>query len=373
MDASVEVIMITAVNEIKTAVEAIKMGAYEYLVKPFEMSDVLTVIDRALEKKGLMNEVAYLKDELKRYHLFEKMVGKDGKMVKVFDLITTFAQGDGTVLIQGESGTGKELVARAIHNRSERKAMPFVVLNCAAIPSMLMESEIFGYNQGAFTGASRTTLGKLEIANKGTVFLDDIDCLEINMQAKLLRVIQEKEFERLGSNKVIKIDVRFLAASNKKLKKLIEQGKFREDLYYRLNVFPLELPPLRERKGDIPLLLGHYLKFFSEKNGTDAKAFSKKAIKALVRYEWPGNVRELQNLIERLCTVVKNPVIRLEDIRPYNNGKSTFDIEGLPLKDAMQTFEKRYIGNVLDSVYGSRTKAAEILGIHRNTLLRKLS
>ncbi|MBU0986669.1 MAG: sigma-54 dependent transcriptional regulator, partial [Proteobacteria bacterium] len=251
-DPNTEIIMVTAVNDVQSAVKAIKLGAYEYIIKPFIVDEVLTVIQRALEKRSLKKEVAYLRNALERYHPFEKMVGQDKKMRKIFDLISTIAQGDGTVLIQGESGTGKELVARAMHNRGARRSFPFVVINCAAIPSTLMESEVFGHNRGAFTGATSTSIGKFEIADKGTVFLDDIDSLDINMQAKLLRVIQEKEFERLGSNKVIKADVRFVAASNKDLNYLILQNKFREDLFYRLNVFPIKLPPLRERKSDIP-------------------------------------------------------------------------------------------------------------------------
>jgi DNA-binding NtrC family response regulator len=245
MDPNTEIIMVTAVKEVQTAVKAIKLGAYEYIVKPFVVDEALTIINRALEKRSLVKEVTYLRDELERHQTFERMVGEDKRMKEIFDLISTISQSDGTVLIQGESGTGKELVARAIHNLSSRKDGPFVVVNCAAIPATLMESVIFGYNQGAFTGAHSTTIGKLEIANKGTVFLDDIDSLDINMQAKLLRVIQEREFERLGSHKVIKIDVRVLAASNKSLVGLIADGKFREDLFYRLNVFPVDVPPLR--------------------------------------------------------------------------------------------------------------------------------
>ena len=267
IDPNTEIVMVTAVNEIQTAVKAIKLGAYEYIIKPFVVDDVLTVIKRALEKRGLVKEVTYLRSALERYHPFEEMVGKDKKMIKIFDLIETIAQSDGTVLVQGESGTGKELVARAVHNRSPRSYHPFVVISCAAIPPTLMEREIFGHNRGAFTGATSTSIGKLEIADKGTVFLDDIDSLDINTQGKLLRVIQEKEFERLGSTKLIKADVRFVAASNKDLKKMISQGNFREDLYYRLNIFPINLPPLRVRKSDIPLLLNHFLELFAKNTG----------------------------------------------------------------------------------------------------------
>jgi DNA-binding NtrC family response regulator len=371
LDANTEIIMVTAVNEIQTAVKAIKIGAYEYVIKPFNVDDVLTIIHRALEKRSLIKEVNYLRSELDRVKPFEKMVGKDKKMLAIFDLISIISDGDGAVLIQGETGTGKELVARAIHNRSIRRDQPFVVVNCAAIPSAVMESEIFGHNKGAFTGAIQTTLGKLEIANKGTVFLDDIDALDINMQGKLLRAIQEKEFERVGGNKVFKADIRFVAASNRNLKNLISQGEFREDLFYRLNVFPIKLPPLRDRKGDIPLLVSHFLEVCSKKAGKPPKHFSKRALNALIRYDWPGNIRELENLIERLSTIAKKPLIQLPDISSPTRG--TEKIKNMKLKDAVTEFEKRYIGEILESVDGNRKKASEILGIHRNTLLGKLN
>ena len=371
MDPNTEIIMVTAVKEIQTAVKAIKLGAYEYIIKPFVVDEVLSVINRALEKHSLVKEVAYLRHELKRYHPFEKMVGEDTKMNKIFELIATIAQSDGTVLIQGESGTGKELVARAIHRRSSRKGHPFVVINCAAIPSALMESEIFGHNKGAFTGAIHTSIGKLEIAPKGIIFLDDIDSLDINMQGKLLRVIQEKEFERLGSTKIIEIDVRFIAASNKDLEALISKGEFRQDLFYRLNVFPVKLPPLRERKDDIPLLLNHFLELHSKGGAVPAKRFSQEAIKILMKYDWPGNIRELENLVERLSTLCKEPIIHLKDIPMFTMTKT--EIKDMPLKEAIKTFEKQYVGAVLESVNWNRAKASKILGIHRNTLLAKIN
>jgi two-component system, NtrC family, response regulator AtoC len=366
-DPNTEIIMVTAVNEIQSAVKAIKLGAYEYIIKPFVVDDVLTLIRRALEKRRLVKEVAYLRNELERYHPFEKMVGKNRKMRKIFDLISTIAISDGTVLVQGESGTGKELVARAIHNRSNRRRQPFVVINCAVIPTTLMESKVFGHNRGAFTGAIGTSIG--ELADRGTVFLDDIDSLDVNMQAKLLRIIQEKEFERLGSTKVIKADVRFVAASNKNIKDLILQGNFREDLYYRLNVFPIGLPPLRDRGNDVLFLLGHFLEVNSKKTGKPPKRFSKRAVKVLMEYDWPGNVRELENLVERLFTITEGPVIHLEDHASFNIGNK--EIKGLPLKEAVSIFEKKYISEVLESVDGNRTKASVKLGIHRNTLLSK--
>jgi len=371
MDPNTEIIMVTAVKEIQTAVKAIKLGAYEYIIKPFVVDEVITVIHRALEKHSLLKEVTYLRTALERYQPFEKMVGKDMKMEKIFELISTISHSNGTVLIQGESGTGKQLVARAIHRLSSRKNKPFVVMSCAAIPATLMESEIFGHNKGAFTGAVNTVMGKLEIAHKGTVFLDDIDSLDINMQGKLLRVIQDKEFERLGSTKTIKIDVRFIAASNKDLEELISKGEFREDLFYRLNVFPVMLPPLRERRDDIPLLLHHYLEFHSKGGSIPPKRFSQVAINILMKYDWPGNVRELENLVERLSTLCKEPVIQLKDIPMFTMTKA--EIKDMPLKKAVKTFQKQYVGAVLESVNWNRTRAAEILGVHRNTLAAKLN
>ena len=370
LDPNPEVIMVTAVKEIQSAVRAVKLGAYEYIIKPFLVDDVINIINRALEKRNLMKQVTYLRNELERVRPFDQIIGQDERMNKVFDLISSFADSDGAVLIQGESGTGKELVARAIYRLSPRKDQPFVVIACAAIPPTLVESELFGYHKGAFTGALRTTLGKLEIANKGTVFLDDIDTLDVNMQAKLLRVIQEKEFERLGSTKVIKLDVRFLAASNKDLTQLIQAGAFREDLYYRLNVLPIHLPPLRQRKKDIPLLIDHFLRINAERSGKPAKSFSKEAVKTLVEYDWPGNVRELQNLVERCFTISRESVIQLQDISILSVTKPKID--GLSLKDAVDAFEQEYINEVLESVHGNRTQAASILGVHRNTLLSKL-
>ena len=338
IDPNVEVIMVTAVKEVQTAVQAIKLGANEYIMKPFVVDDIVTAVDRALEKRRLVKEVTYLRQELERYQPFEKMVGQDPSLLKIFELIATVSQSDGAVLIQGESGTGKELVARAIHNRSPRHADPFVVINCAAIPVTLMESELFGHTKGAFTGATSASIGKLEMAHKGTIFFDDIDSLEVNMQAKLLRVIQEKEFERLGSNKVIRIDVRFVAASNKDIKELILKEKFRDDLFYRLNVFPIELPPLRERRGDIPLLLEHFLALQAQKTGKALKRFNEKAVKALSEYDWPGNVRELQNLVERLFAITPGNIISIEDASPFNIRKRTVPI--VPLKKAVRNFEQ---------------------------------
>jgi transcriptional regulator with PAS, ATPase and Fis domain len=284
--------------------------------------------------------------------------------------VDTVAGSDGTVLIQGESGTGKELVARAIHKRGPRRDKPFVVINCAAIPATLMESEIFGHTQGAFTGATRASIGKLEIAHRGTVFLDDIDSLEISMQAKLLRVIQEKEFERLGSTKVIKIDVRFVAASNKDLRQLVAAGGFREDLYYRLNVFPIQLPPLRQRRSDIPLLLEHFVQLHAKNSGAAPKQFSTRAVNALANYAWPGNVRELKNAVERLFMIPGPARIKTADLGCLELAGT--NRTALTLKEARHRFEKNFVARTLNDVDGNRSRAAKRLGIHRNTLLSKI-
>jgi DNA-binding NtrC family response regulator len=371
LDPNPEVIMITAVKDVQTAVRAVKLGAYEYIVKPFLVEDVLNMVKRALEKRSLLREVTYLRNELERYHPSDEIIGQDDKMLRIFELISTIADSESAVLIQGESGTGKELVARAIHKLSPRKDHPFVVVSCAAIPPTLIETGLFGHYKGAFTGATRNAMGKIEIANLGTVFLDDIDTMDINMQAKLLRVIQEKEFERVGSTKVIKVDVRFVAASNQDLPEMIRNGLFREDLFFRLNVFPILLPPLRDRRKDIPLLLNHFLESNAARSRKAPKRFSEEALQTLISYDWPGNVRELQNLVEWSFTTSKEPVIELKDISSLNIQKAT--ISRLPLKDAVEAFERQYIKAVLDSVSGNRTKAAELLGIHRNTLLGKTS
>jgi len=368
-----EIIMVSALKKISSAVRAMKLGAFDYITKPFEVDELLSVVKRALERKKLQKEIVYLRDELERVQPFEAMVGHSAQMKAVFSLISRVAQaqGPGTILIQGESGTGKELVARAIHNRSQRRDQPFVVINCAAIPATLMESELFGYSKGAFTGALENRSGKLEMADTGTLFLDDIDLLDINMQARLLRVLQEKEYEKVGSDRVVNVDIKFIAASNKDLRQLVAKGKFREDLFYRLNVFPIELPPLRERKEDIPELLDHFLKQNGKSNGLPSKSFTEKAVQALMDYDWPGNVRELENFVERLFIVSQGTVIRQEDVLPLQRRNTRRETQ--TLKKAMADFERQHIKSVLHTVDGRRGEAAKILGIHRNTLTAKIN
>ena len=370
IDQHVDIIMITALKDLRSGIDAIKNGAHDYLVKPFDVENVKAVVAHALKKKNMQKEIFLLKHEIDHCCPFETMVGRNLEMKKIFQLIATVAPSDGTVLIQGESGTGKELVARAIHNKSGRAKNPFVVINCAAIPATLMESELFGHRRGAFTGASMDCPGKLEIANTGTVFLDDIDSLSIKMQAKLLRVIQQKEFERIGTHRTINADIRIVASSNQDLLKLVADNRFRQDLYYRLHVLPLALPPLRERPDDIPLLLEHFLQVHAKRKGKPAKQLTPAAIEHLTAYHWPGNVRELENLVERICTVNPERTIRLGNLPPLaaiasKNGQQA------PLREATQAFEKQYILSVLEAAQGNKTEAARRLGIHRNTLLTK--
>lgn len=368
-----EIIMVSALKEISSAVRAMKLGAFDYITKPFEVDELLSVVKRALERKKLQKEIVYLREELERVQPFEAMVGHSAQMKAVFNLISRVAQaqGPGAILVQGESGTGKELVARAIHNRSQRSDQPFVVTNCAAIPATLMESELFGYSKGAFTGALENRSGKLEMADEGTLFLDDIDLLDINMQARLLRVLQEKEYEKVGSDRVVNVDIKFIAASNKDLRQLVTKGKFREDLFYRLNVFPIELPPLRERKEDIPELRDYFLSQNRKSNGLPSKSFTEKAVQALMDYDWPGNVRELENFVERLFIVSQGTVIRQEDVLPLQRRNTRR--ENQTLKKAVADFERQHIKAVLHSVDGRRGEAAKILGIHRNTLTAKIN
>jgi len=369
IDDSVDIIMVTAVKDLQSGIDAIKNGAHDYLVKPFEVENVENIVAKAIKKKKLLKEIILLKQEVGQCRPLESMVGRTPEMQSIFQLIATVAPSDGTVLIQGESGTGKELVARAIHDQSGRAQNPFVVINCGAIPSTLMESELFGHRRGAFTGASSDCAGKLEIANTGTVFLDDIDSLSIKMQAKLLRVIQQKEFERIGTHRIIKADIRIIASSNQDLLSLVEQNHFRQDLYYRLNVLPIALPPLRERMADIPLLLDHFLRAYAKRRGGAVKRLTPAAVDHLSAYHWPGNVRELENFVERICTINPERTIRLANLPPL--AVIGAQREKLSLREAVQAFEKQYIQGVLAAANGNKAEAARRLGIHRNTLLTK--
>jgi len=372
-----DVIVVTAVKSLKTAVEAIKLGAFDYITKPFDIHEILALIKRVVEKQELVKEVLYLRDEVARDHRFENLVGRNARMQEIYALITRIADNNATVLLNGESGTGKEVLARAIHQQSNRNHRPFVAVNCAAIPSELLESELFGHEKGAFTGAIATKVGKFELANGGTLFLDEVGSMRFDLQAKILRALQEREIERVGGTRIIKIDVRVLAATNRDLKKAVEEGTFREDLYYRLNVVPITLPPLRQRRDDVPLLVEHFIAKYNREFNRRVKGFSAGATAALYQYEWPGNVRELENVIERAVALAQSEIISLRELPLdiFILGRDIIeDIQkvGLGLREARNQFERHYILTILEKVHWNQTEAARILGLHRNTLLWKL-
>jgi two-component system response regulator AtoC len=366
-----EILIIGNAQSIKNAVKDIKLRARDCIEKPYEIHQIENKIQRVFEDRDDENDIHTINEGFGKYNIFENIVGNDKKIREVFELIKMYSKTEGTVLIQGESGTGKELVAKALHRRSLRRSDPFVVINCAVIPGDLMERELFGHMKGAYTGANTSSAGKIEVANNGTVFFDDIDSLDIHMQAKLLRVIQEKEFERLGSPKVVNVDVRFIAATNKDLMGMVRNGTFREDLYYRLNVLPVNMPPLRERRTDIRMLLKYFLRIYSKATGKPTKQFLENDMKIMIEYDWPGNVRELKNLVERLIIITRGCVIRLQDVSTSITQKRKC-VEGT-LKDMKLEFEKEYILKTLKGSNGNRKKAARKLGIHRNTLLNKIN
>jgi DNA-binding NtrC family response regulator len=371
-DESVEIIMVTAVIMVKHAVEAIRAGAYNYITKPFDIDSLQEQVEKALEKRRLAQENLLLKRMIDKDFQFEKIIGKSKAIRDVFRVINDVAKSNATVLITGESGTGKELVARAIHNLSPRKEKLFVAVNCAAIPENLLESELFGHERGSFTGANERQIGKFEIANQGTLFLDEISSMPLRMQAKLLRAIQEREIERIGSGYSTPVDVRIISATNSDLQAAIKKYKFREDLFYRLNVIPIHLPPLRERKEDIPILANHFLNKYSSEFGKNIKGIKKDTLALMGSYEWPGNIRELQNLIERLCVLCKNEYIDKTMLPPEIRGEGDCDpkAEEENLHKAVQKFEAEFIQNALKKAGGKKGKAAKLLGIHRNTLIQ---
>ena len=383
-DPSTVVVIATAVHDLRTAVEALRRGAYDYLTKPFDVDDILLLAQRALEKRALEREVLGLRSALAggapggaAAGSFEGMVGRHPEMARIYQLVTQIATTPATVLITGESGTGKELVARAIHRRSERSGGPFVAINVAAIPDTLVESELFGHEKGAFTGAHARKLGKFELAHGGTVFLDEIGCLRLDLQAKLLRALQEREIERVGGVRPVPVDVRILSATNVNLKAAVKSRAFREDLYYRLNVVPVHVPPLRERREDIPFLVEHFVGKIARECRREVRGVSAGALEVLARYDWPGNVRELENVIHRAVVLARGAVIQLQDV-PLDvalpeTGSRLAEDTGLPLREACEQFERQYILRVLEGVQWNVSRAARLLGVHRNTVLAKLS
>ena len=373
-------IIFTGYATIETAVEAIKAGAYDYITKPFRVEEIEVVLKRALEYQRLHHENISLRKQLKAKYKFENIVSDNDKMRAIFELVEKVSDSDSTVLIYGESGTGKELIARAIHYNSYRQDKPLVPINCGAIPGELLESELFGYEKGAFTGATSLRIGRFELANGGTVFLDEIGEMSPALQVKILRVLQEREFERVGGTRTVKVDVRIIAATNKNLDDLVANHQFREDLYYRLNVIPLELPPLRDRKSDIPLLVAYFMDRFNAEKKRHIEGVAPEATEMLLRYHWPGNVRELENLIERITILKGSGIITPEDLpdklsQSFSDGVvPEVDIPngGLNFDDAVQAFERQLLTKALQRTHGVKSKAAELLSMNRTTLVEKV-
>jgi len=378
-DPDIIVIMITATKTVKTAVEAMKLGAYDYVTKPFDIDEMRLIITRSLSTKALEQEVKYRREEMDKSFDFGNILAKSKGMKEIFKVVKQIADSKSTVLIMGESGTGKELISRAIHYNSNRKNYPFVTINCAAIPETLIESELFGHEKGAFTNAIEKKLGRFEVAHQGTLFLDEIGELSLTTQAKILRFLEEKEFNRVGGSKTIKVDVRLITATNKDLSQLIKKGSFREDLYYRINVVPIVIPPLRERKEDIPILVDHFINKFNVENNKTVKGINKEALEFLMQYEWPGNVRELENLIERVIALTSNEYIPTNEL-PYSfknipkiNGLKESVLDGkVSFLQAEEEFEKEVILDALKRTNYIQSHAAEILGISRRILKYKM-
>ncbi len=393
-------IVITGYGTMESAINAMRCGAFDYILKPFKLEDILATVESAmyyynLLKSGNFNkdittkanlmkrfsqsrlliENALLKDCLKEKYRFDNIIGISLGMQKVFELIEKVADTNATTLITGESGVGKELVAKAIHYNSSRKDNPIVIVNCGAIPENLLESELFGYEKGAFTGAYNTKHGKFEVADKGTIFLDEIGDMSLALQVKLLRVLQEKTFERIGGSKTIKVDIRFIAATNRDLEKMVKEGAFREDLYYRLNVVPIHIPPLRERKQDIPLLLNYFLQQSNRLNDASVEEIDENAMEVLLAYDYPGNVRELCNIIERVVVLKKKGVITIEDLPEklwtFKGAEQHIDIQK-GYETLVTEFEKAIIMKALKETKGVKSKAASILNMNRTTLIEKM-
>ncbi len=395
-------IVITGYASLETAVAAMRCGAFDYISKPFKSEDVLAIVESAMQYAKLLagdsipkkltskanllrrfsesrviRENTMLRSFLKDKYKFENMIGVSLSMQKVFELIEKVADTNATVLVTGESGVGKELVARAIHFNSSRRDKPLVVVNCGAIPETLLESELFGYEKGAFTGAVATRLGRFELADGGTIFLDEIGDMSSSLQVKLLRAIQERTFERIGGNKTIDVDLRIIAATNRDLDGMVREGKFRDDLYYRLNVVPIHIPPLRERKQDVPLLYAHFLERSNAMNNGAVDGFSDETMEVLLDYDYPGNVRELQNLVERLVVLRKSGIIKIEDLPekfylPQQKREQTgFDL-ARGYDTLVSEFEQNLILKALDETNGVKSKAAQILSMNRTTLIEKM-
>ena len=379
----VTVIVTTGHGSIKEAVEAMRMGAYDFLTKPPDPQHLCLLVQRALRERSLQDEVATLRQQLGDRHAFKNVLSRSPKMHDVFELIGDIADNKSTVLIRGETGTGKEQVARAIHESSkEHRSGPFVAVNCGALNENLLESELFGHEKGSYTGADRKRIGRFELANQGTLFLDEIGDVPMSMQIKLLRVLQERKFERVGGTEPIEVDVRIIAATHQDMEKLVRERKFREDLYFRLNVIPITIPPLRDRPEDIPVLVAHFCQKFV-RTGQKAPAVSPEALAVLLKCPWPGNVRQLENAVERACVTARDGEIRIKDLPPdigrrADGQKNPFQVDltrNLPeqLAEIVAAFEKRYISRALRKTRGHVGKCAKITGLSRRSITDKIS
>ena len=368
------IIIMTAYASVKTAVDALKAGAFDYLTKPLDLDELKVVVKKGLEYYHLRKENRELKERLGDRFDFSSLIGKSRKMRELIDTLSLVAPTDATVLLLGESGTGKEVVANAIHQNSLRSQQPFIKVSCAALPETLLEAELFGHERGAFTGAYTRREGRFQLAHRGTIFLDEIGEMSLVTQAKLLRALYEKEIEPLGSTHTVRVDVRVIAATNRDLSKEVKEGRFREDLYYRLNVVPIVLPPLRERREDIPELALHFFRHFCKKNRKEIKGISPKAVDLLVRYDWPGNVRELENVMERVVIMARKEIITPEElpVQIQKYGEQGGGDLVFPPGISLQEVEKRLIIKTLRDVEGNRSRAAKVLGINRRTLQNKL-
>jgi len=372
--AQLRVVMMSGHGNIETAVKATKLGAFDFIEKPLSLDKVLLIVKHALDMSQLEEENILLKQKVA--HEYE-LTGNSESIVELKETISLVAPTNAWILIMGENGTGKELVSRSIHRQSKRSQKPFVEVNCAAIPEELIESELFGHEKGAFTGATEKKRGKFELAHEGTIFLDEVADMSLKAQAKVLRILQEKKYERVGGAKLIATDVRVLAATNKDLEKEMEEGRFRQDLFYRLNVIPLRVPPLRDRKEDIPLLVKRFLKEFSAKEGEPEKTITPEALAILMRYDWPGNVRELKNIVERLIIMTAGNLIEAHDTPPFMKKELAVSTEiAEPVLDsyrsARMAFEKQYIAAKLKECDGNISRTAEVIGLERSNLHRKI-